>query len=206
MNEPMKGDEDAARSGGGEVPEANELMREVYAQLRAQAQKWLHEKERGRVGGEGRTLSATAMVHEAMVRLGSGREVPWANRAHFYAAAAQAMRWLLIDHARAKMARERALSGARAEKVRKLEGELVDAESLSGLSGESILAVEEALARLERQEPEAGEVVRLRFYAGLSVEQTAECMGVSQRTVARLWSYARVRMMDELSGDGAGAE
>ncbi|MBL0870973.1 MAG: DUF134 domain-containing protein [Phycisphaerales bacterium] len=203
MNEP---DEPTEAAGEGERPEANELMCGVYAQLRAQAQKWLHEKGAGSMGGEGRTLSATAMVHEAMVKLGSGREVPWANQAHFYAAAAQAMRWLLIDHARAKMARERALDGVRAERVRKLEGGLVDAESLSGLPGESILAVEEALVRLENQEPEAGEVVRLRFYAGLSVEQTAECMGVSQRTVARLWSYARARMMDELSGDGAGAE
>jgi RNA polymerase sigma-70 factor (ECF subfamily) len=202
----MNNREEHGESGGGaDRAEANELMREVYTQLRAQAQQWLNE-DGGDAWGGGRTLSATAMVHEAMVKLGTGRKVPWANRAHYYAAAAQAMRWLLIDHARAKMARQRAIKGAHAERVRKLDGGLVDAESLSGLSGESILAVEEALVRLEKQEPEAGEVIRLRFYAGLSVEQTAECMGVSQRTVARLWTYARARMMDELSGGGARAE
>lgn len=160
----------------GDQASANELMQLVYAQLRAAAQRALASER------PDHTLQATALVHEAYMRLAGPRELPWQNRAHFYAAAAQAMRRILIDHARAK--------GARGGKHRRLT-EFPDAAALILADPEEILAVDAAVVRLETEDPDAAAVVRLRFYAGLSVDQTAEALGISPRTCARLWSYAR---------------
>ena len=160
----------------GDEASANELMQMVYAQLRAAAQRALASER------PDHTLQATALVHEAYMRLAGPRDLPWQNRAHFYAAAAQAMRRILIDHARAK--------GARGGKHRRLT-EFPDAAALILADPEEILAVEAAVVRLETEDPDAAAVVRLRFYAGLSVDQTAEALEISPRTCARLWSYAR---------------
>jgi len=178
----MSGDDPTAlsqlltRATQGDQASAGELMGLVYAQLRAAAQQAIASER------PDHTLQATALVHEAYLRLAGPRELPWQNRAHFYAAAAQAMRRILIDHARAK--------GARGGKHRKLT-EFPDAATLILGDPEEILAVDAAVTRLETEDPDAAAVVRLRFYAGLSVDQAAEALGISPRTCARLWSYAR---------------
>ena len=160
----------------GDQASASELMQLIYAQLRAAAQQAIASER------PGHTLQATALVHEVYMRLAGPRELTWQNRAHFYAAAAQAMRRILIDHARAK--------GARGGNLCRMT-EFPDAAALILGDPEEILAVEAAVVRLETEDPDAAAVVRLRFYAGLSVDQTAEALGISPRTCARLWSYAR---------------
>jgi RNA polymerase sigma factor (TIGR02999 family) len=160
---------------GGEA--ASELLPVVYAQLRAIAQE--------RMGDErpGHTLQATALVHEAYLRLVSGGGAQWAGRAHFFHAAAEAMRRILIEHARARGRVKR--GGGR----RRIPISVLDLAE-AGEPGQ-IVALDEAIRRLEERDPTAGSVVRLRFYAGLSVAETAETLGVSVRTVLREWSYAR---------------
>lgn len=163
-------------SAQGDIVAAAKLLPLVYAQLRQAAAVQLANEH------VGHTLSATALVHEAYLKIAGPRVVPWSGRGHFYAAAAQAMRRVLVDHARSRQARGRAKLPWR---------ELTDVAALAGADSEQILAVDAAIARLESEDSEAAEVVRLRFYAGLSVEQAAQTLGVSARTVARLWIYAR---------------
>jgi RNA polymerase sigma factor (TIGR02999 family) len=163
----------------GDRGAADALMPLVFEQLRRAAQQ-LMASER-----PGHTMSATALVHEAYLKLAGPREVPWAGRGHFYSAAAQAMRRILIDHARARGARKAREAGA----VR-----FRDFASLAEQDPEHILAVDDALSRLEDDDPQAAAIVKLRFFAGLSVEQAAEAAGVSPRTAARLWSLARAKL------------
>lgn len=170
----------------GDKAAADRLLPLVYDQLRRAAETHLaHERT-------GHTLSATAIVHEAYLRLIGPREVSWAGRAHFYAAAAEAMRRILIDHARARRAR-----GGGAYRLE----DIGDVGALAAANSDRILAVDAALARLESEDPEAAAVVRLRFYAGLSVEQAAEALGISPRSAARLWAYARAVLFKSLCND-----
>jgi RNA polymerase sigma factor (TIGR02999 family) len=188
MSDATKKSEDAtvlmAAAGTGDAEAAARLLPLVYEQLRGAAQKAL--------AGErpGHTLSATALVHDAYLKLVGPRQVPWTGRAHFYAAAAQAIRQILIDYARTRKRRGGALLRL---------AEVGDLVALAQVGGDEILAVDEALQRLEGEDPEAAELVRLRFYAGLSVEQSAEAMGISVRTAARLWIYARAALYRTLS-------
>lgn len=166
---------------GGNGAARDRLLGLVYDQLRATAAKSLrHERA-------GHTLSATALVHEAYLKLVGPRDVPWQSRAHFFAAAAEAMRRTLIDHARAKAAKSRGGPGARRAALDL--SELPDPESEEQNAG--FLILDEAIARLEGVDPEAATVVRLRYFAGLSVEQTAAAMDVSAPTVKRAWAFAR---------------
>lgn len=165
--------------GGVSADAAVVLLPLVYDQLRHEATAQL----RGEAAGH--TLQPTALVHEAYARIAGPREVPWANRAHYYAAAAQAMRRILIDHARSK--------GARKAREAAVQG-LADVATLLQQDPGTILAVDEALSRLEGEDPEAAAVVRLRFFAGLSVEQAAMALDISPRTTARLWSLARAKL------------
>lgn len=180
--------EDATRcllaAANGDKQAADRLLPLVYDQLRKAAQRDLAGERAGH------TLSATALVHEAYLKLVGPREVPWASRGHFYAAAAESMRRILLDHARAKERRG-------GEKLPWKE--VGDVEALSEADSSQILAVDEAFARLEREDPEAAAVVRLRFYAGLGVDEAAEALGISPRTAARLWSYARAVLYRDLS-------
>jgi RNA polymerase sigma factor (TIGR02999 family) len=172
----------------GDRPDAAEaLLPLVYAQLRAIAQK--------RMAGEraGHTLEATALVHEAYMRLLGNQEIDWQSRGHFYGAAAEAMRRILIDHARKKGSQKR--GGGR----QPVAMNVVDLASEQDPA--DILALDEAITTLTGEDPRAAEVVRLRFYAGLSVEETAAAMGVSERTVMREWAYARARLFQLLSDD-----
>lgn len=170
-----------ARFRDGHAPE---LLAAVYDQLRAVAQKRISEEN------PGHTLQATALVHEAYLRIAHGRRVPFESPAHFYAAAAEAMRRILLDHARAKGAVKRGGRGAR-ERL-----SVVDLAEMA--DPDEILALDEALERLERAEPKVAAVVRLRFFAGLTGDQAAEALGVSARQVDRLWVYARAWLLREM--------
>lgn len=171
-----------AAVGKGDREAANRLLPLVYDQLRKAAQREMSGERAGH------TLSATALVHEAYLKLVGPREVPWAGRSHFYVAAAESMRRILLDHAKARGREKRGGEGrvARAK---------VDFASVAELAAsedsEDIVSFEEAFRRLERESADAARVVQLRFFAGLSVEQTALALGVSDRTVNRLWTFAR---------------
>lgn len=171
-------------AAGGDQDAADRLLPLVYEQLRKAAQRDLASE------AHGHTLSATALVHEAYLKLVGPREVAWANRAHFYAAAAEAMRRILLDHARAR--------GRRGGVPLRLS-EISDVAALASTGSEEIVAVDEAIGRLEREEPQAAALVRLRFYAGLGVDEAAQALGLSPRTAARLWTYARAVLYRDLT-------
>ncbi len=170
----------------GEKQAADRLLPLVYDQLRKTAQRTIARE------AAGHTLSATALVHEAYLNLVGPREVPWANRAHFYAAAAEAMRRILLDHARSL--------GRRGGKALRLS-EVGDVAQLAATGPDEILSVDEAIGRLEREDPQAAALVRLRFYAGLSVDETAAALAISPRTAARLWAYARAVLYRDIHPD-----
>ena len=174
---------------GGSPRAAEELLPIVYEQLRALARQNMHQERAGH------TLQATALVHEAFLRLLGDADVAWDSRGHFYVAAAEAMRRILIEHARARGREKR--GGGR----QRVPLTVVDVPATAE-NPEHLLAVDDALRRLEAEDPDAANVVRLRFYAGLGVEETAQALGRSSRSVARDWAFARAWLMDELS-DGA---
>lgn len=159
----------------------------VYAQLRALAQSRMLEER------PGHTLQATALVHEAYVRLAS-EGISWTSPGAYYHAAAEAMRRILIEHARARGTRKR--GGARPR---------LDLDNVLDLAatddGAQIVSLDIALSRLEEQTPLAGSVVQLRFFAGLSIEETAKALGVSARTVNREWRFGRAWLYSALEGD-----
>lgn len=164
------------------------LSQTIYAHLRAIAQ---HQMNRERVG---HSLSATALVHEAYLRLGSERPP---DEPAFLFAAAEAMRRILIEHARA---RGRIKRGGRAGRV-SLEaiGDVADLHAAGEEGSESVFAFDEAFRRLQEHDPGVADVVRLRFYAGLSVPEAARALGVSARTVDNRWAYARAWMAREMT-------
>ena len=168
-------------AGDDRAAAARQILPLVYDELRKLA--------RGRMNLEraDHTLDATGLVHEAYLKLMGNRAYGWANRAHFFHAAAEAMRRILIDHARARGGPMR--GGGRL----KLPLDVVELAAIG--NSEQILALDEALSRLEAQDPTAAEVVRLRFYAGLSVEEVASAMGTSARTVKREWAFARAYLL-----------
>lgn len=165
---------------------AQELLPIVYDALKELA------RQRMALERPGHTLQATALVHEAYLRL-VGKDMRWAGRAQFYHAAAQAMRRILIEHARA---RGRIKRGAGA---RKLPLNLLDLAEQA--DSQDILALDEAIRRLEEHTPEIAAVVRLRFFAGLSVAETAQALAMGRRSVDRAWAYARVWLYRELYSD-----
>lgn len=177
------------RVARGDQLAANELLPLVYEQLRAMAQvRMLRERA-------GHTLQATALVHEAYAKMLAPGDGSFENRKHFFFAAAEAMRRILIDHARAKNAEKR--GGADRLRVR------LDISEIADLAEEGktfeIIALDEALRRMEMQRPRVAQVVILRFYGGMSVDETAEMLGVSARTVDLDWAFARAWLYRELS-------
>jgi RNA polymerase sigma factor (TIGR02999 family) len=167
--------------------EDDAVLAAVYDQLRAIARR--------RLAGEaaGHTLQATALVHEAYVKLSGNPSIFQLEKARFMFAAAEAMRRILIDHART---RKRAKRGGPA--VRRQP--LLDVADLAGdVDPDQTLALDEAIRRLQEQDAQAARVVELRFFAGLSVEETAEVLGVSPRTVKRDWAFARAWLYEALS-------
>jgi len=169
---------------------AADLLPAVYDQLRRLARQRLASER------DDHTLQATALVHEAYMRLAGpdGQAARFANAGHFYAAAAEAMRRILIEHARARARVKR--GGPNLRRV-----PLTSVLDLATTPDpDEILAFDEAIRRLEVETPDSAEVVRLRFYAGLSVEETAKALGVSERTVNREWTYARAWLFRALHG------
>ena len=160
------------------------LMPLVYDELRMIARSALRQER------SDHSLHATDVVHEAYFRLMVGTTASWENRAHFFHAAAEAMRRILIEHARK---RSRVKRGGRRVRV-----ELSAVDLAAEYDVEQVMALDEVFQRLERQDPRAANVVRLRFYAGLSVEETAMALDVSERTVKREWAFARAWLYNAL--------
>lgn len=170
---------------------AERLLPLVYDQLRSLAQRELRGES------PGHTLQATALVHEAFLRLVGPRDLPWQNRAHFFAAAAEAMRRILVDHARMKSAAKRGGPEARRAAI-DLAG-LPDPSSEEQSVG--FLILDAAITRLQQVDPEAAAVVHMRYFAGLSIDQTAAALSVSAPTVKRLWAFARGWLKEAIDHD-----
>ena len=169
----------------GDACAAAELLPLVYDELRQMAaQKLDHEKP-------GQTLDATALVHEAYLRLvGPDGDVRWENRRHFFGAAAEAMRRILVEAARHK-GRQKRGGGLRRVDLRHAAG-------LADLPPDDLLDLDDALAALAAEDPEKAELVKLRFFGGLSVEEAAACLGISRATADRHWAFARAWLFDRL--------
>lgn len=172
----------------GDAQAADELLPLVYRQLHRIAQQQM-ARER-----PDHTLQATALVHEAYLRLVGNRDIEWANRAHFFAAAAEAMRRILVDQARK---RGRIKRGGGRARVPMSVADLAAEQNPS-----EILALDEALKRLEKEDARMSRVVMLRFFAGLSIDDTANAMGISPRTVKREWTCARAWLFQALQANG----
>jgi RNA polymerase sigma factor (TIGR02999 family) len=172
----------------GDPHAAEQLLPLVYDELRQLAAERLAQEK------PGQTLQATALVHEAYLRIVDGDKVQhWHSRGHFFAAAAEAMRRILIDDARRK---RRPKHGGDRQRVA-----LDEALSLSHPHPD-LLALDQALTKLAQQEPAKAEVVKLRFFAGLSLAETAACLGISPATAKRYWTVARAWLFAELSEPG----
>ncbi len=166
--------------------QAQELLLLVYDDLRALAARQLRRE------GAGHTLQPTALVHEAYLRLAGGRPVDWEGRSHFYRIAARAMRQVLVDEARKRKASKRGGAWRRIT----LEPELVSDES----DTTDVLALHEALVRLGELDPALERLVELRFFTGLTLDETASSLGVSRRKAAKDWAAARLWLSRELAG------
>jgi RNA polymerase sigma factor (TIGR02999 family) len=173
----------------GDTQAAADLLPVVYEELRRLAiQKLARERP-------GHTLQATALVHEAYLRLVQserrGSSSPWSSRGHFFAAAAEAMRRILVDQARRKQADKHGGGWLRVE--------LPDHLAAPQPSSDDLVALDEALSRLEHHDPDAARLVKLRFFAGLSHQDAAEAMGISRGAADRLWALARAWLFRQLS-------
>lgn len=171
----------------GDSSAAEKLLPLIYGELRKlAAQKMAHEKP-------GQTLQATGLVHEAYLRLVDGEEVKhWDSRGHFFSAAAEAMRRILVENARRKASAKR---GGECERI-----DLPDLAVPADHDRLNLLDLDEALKRLEEQHPEKARVVKLRFFAGCTLDESAEILGVSRATAQRTWAYARAWLFGQLNG------
>jgi len=174
----------------GDAQATDELLPLVYEELRVlAAQKLSHEPP-------GQTLQATALVHEVYLRLVGDESQNWKSRGHFFAAAAEAMRRILVENARRK---RRVKHG---DGRRRVDFDQVDVAA-EGLS-ENLIAVDEALARLSEEDHLAAELVKMRYFAGLTLAQAAEALGVSARTADRCWAYAKAWLYHEIAKGESG--
>jgi RNA polymerase sigma factor (TIGR02999 family) len=171
----------------GDPHAASQLLPLVYDELRRLASRRLAQER------PGLTLQPTALVHEAYLRLVGGEKGrPWDGRGHFFAAAAEAMRRILVENARRK---ERRKHGGGHHRV-----PLADVEAAAPALSDDLLALDEALARLAEEDPVKARLVELRFFAGLSVEDAAACLGISRATADRYWAYARAWLYARVRG------
>ena len=169
----------------GERHASDELLPLVYDELRRLAATRMARE------APGQTLQPTALVHEAWLRLGGDEQPEWQNRAHFFAAAAEAMRRILIDNARRKQTLRHGGGGQRVG--------LAALELEANLDDEQLLALSEALDQLAAHDARKAELVKLRFFAGLTIEQAARVLGVSGPTAKRDWTYARAWLFREMN-------
>ena len=173
-------------SEGGKPEVLDKLLPLVYTELHRQAARYLRRER------PGHTLQTSALVNEAYLKLIDRRDVNWQSRTHFFAVAAQAMRRILVDHAKAKHRLKRGGDNVRIS----LEAATLVAPDEKGVD---LIALDEALGRLARRDSQQARVVELKFFSGLSLEETAEALRVSRATVARDWEAARAWLHRELT-------
>ena len=169
----------------GDAKATDELLPLVYEELRRLAGLKMSQEP------PGQTLQATALVHEAYIRLVGAENQNWSSRGHFFAAAAEAMRRILIENARRKQRRKH---GGGRQRV-----ELDDAEVAIEDALTDIIALDEALAKLAEEDAIKADLVKLRYFAGLTIEQAAKILGISRATAERYWSYARAWLFHEIN-------
>lgn len=173
----------------GDPSAAEQLLPLVYSELRKLAAQMLSQER------PGQTLQPTALVHEAYLRLVDDKQARvWDSRRHFFAAAAEAMRRILIETARRK---QRTKHGGEHQRV-----ELQDADVVAVPPMEDLLALDEALDELATYDPAKADLVKLRYFAGMTLEEAAEGLGISRATAARYWTYARTWLYDRIRGAG----
>jgi RNA polymerase sigma factor (TIGR02999 family) len=170
----------------GDVKAVNELLPLVYEELRRLAAQKMSQEP------PGQTLQATALVHEAYLRLVGSEDRSWSGRTHFFAAAADAMRRILIENARRKHRLKRGGARQRID----LDNAYIPIEEPS----EDLIALDEALVKLAAEDSVKAELVKLRYFAGLTIEQAAQMLGISRASADRYWSYARAWLFHEISG------
>jgi RNA polymerase sigma factor (TIGR02999 family) len=177
---------------GGDARAADELLPVVYHELRHLASRMLQREP------PGQTLQATALVHEAYIRLVGPEDHGWQGRRHFFAAAAEAMRRILVDNARRKKSVKHGGDRQRVDIDLDAAGLVTDGDA------DELIALDEALAKLSEQHEAEAELVKLRFFAGLTVEETAKALDISLTTAKRRWRYARAWLYRQLSKGPAG--
>jgi RNA polymerase sigma factor (TIGR02999 family) len=174
-------------AGRGDHRAVEDLLPLVYNELKKlAATRMAHESA-------GHTLQPTALVHEAWLRLVKDEEQTWQNRAHFFHAAAEAMRRILIEHARRKAAVKHGGGQQRLD--------IADMECAAQSPDENLLLIEEALEKLAKEHPERAKIVVMKFFGGMTNEEVAAALGVGERTVYRHWECAKLWLFDELSGE-----
>jgi RNA polymerase sigma factor (TIGR02999 family) len=182
--------------GKGDPAALDDLIPHVYRELKRLARRRTH-------GGDGATLQTTALVHEAYLRLVDMNGVTWQDRAHFYAVSARIMRGILVDAARARQAKKRGGSPAGARTFTDID--LDEIPDMGSGRAEEVLAVHEALERLADMDARQAQVVEMRFFVGLSVDETAEVLKVSPQSVMRDWKLAKAWLRREVRSGRATA-
>ena len=170
----------------GDANALDQVFSATYAELRSIARRHFRRER------SGHTLQPTALLHEAVLRLFGGKAPPFADRDHFLRAASRAMRHALVDHARARAAAKRG-SGAEVTRIQDVED--------PGASPLDVLELDDALRLLAQADPRCAQVVEMKFFVGLEVEEIAEVLGISTATVKRDWRFARSWLAQELGGD-----
>lgn len=176
----------------GDQTAFDELFELVYAKLHE-----LAERQRRRWRGD-ETLNTTALLHEAYLRLAEQSDPQWQSRSHFLAVASTAMRQILLDYAKRKRAAKRGGERARVS-LHEIEASLKEGGDPSEVGPEAVIALHEALRRLERHEPRQSRIVECRFFGGMTIQDTAEALGVSPATVKRGWSMAQAWLYRDLT-------
>jgi RNA polymerase sigma factor (TIGR02999 family) len=172
--------------GQGDATAAEELLTLVYDDLRRLAARKLAQE------APGQTLQATALVHEAYLRLvGEGSEQQWSHRGHFFMAAAEAMRRILVEQARRKQTKK---AGGDVQRVETREADLA-----ISVSTDQLIDLDEALAKLAEHSPQEAELVKLRYFTGLTIEESADALGITRNVAYRYWSYAKAYLTTVLS-------
>jgi RNA polymerase sigma factor (TIGR02999 family) len=172
---------------GGDKAALDELARRIYGELRRLARYYLRQEHLGH------TLQPSDLVHEAYIRLADEKDIDWQNRAHFFGIAAMRMRHILIEHARGRRAAKRG-GGEYRLSLSKVDRQAEERDV-------NLLALDDALSRLEALDPQKSRIVELRYFAGLTIEETAEALGISPATVKRDWSMARAWLRSEIGNE-----